>query len=483
MTVARSVARNSLIQLVGRGITMSLALATLTLLSRYLGPEDFGRYQLILTTLFLVNVADFGIATVATRHLRAGDMDPDRLMGNVLTLRAVLGAVAGLVVIGISAALGHDGDVLLASGIAALSFVAMVFSGSYYATFNAELRMEYVVYGNVAQAVVSLGGMAWAAASGLGLPWLFAAYALGWAVNSAVCVVFVRQFVRPQFAYERAYASVLLRDALPLMAAGLVINAYGRIDLLLLRAFTDAETVGHYGFAYRLIDLAAPLSFLFVSSVYPLLAEYHAGVDRESFRNLYQRSHDFLSLAGISLAAGVILFAPDIASIIGGADYAAAVMAMRILALTFALIWLTNLVNHGLIAAGKQHVLFWTACLALAVNVSANLVMIPLYGKEGAAVTQALTEATVLIASLLVLNRYMGGAPSFWVAGRLLPIVGVSAVVVYVLPLPVVTEVLLVGALLGIGVVLTRIVKLDDVRVLLGREHKRPAINPAELRT
>ena len=483
MTVARSVARNSLIQLAGRGITMSLALATLTLLARYLGPTDFGQYQVIIATLFLVNVADFGIATVATRHLRSGDLDPDRLMGNVLTVRAALGLLAAVVVIGVSLVLGHDGEVLAASAIAAISFLAMVFSGSYYATFNAELRMEYVVYGNVAQAVVSLSAMAAAAAAGLGLPWLFAAYTLGWAVNSAVCFVFVRQFVHPQFAYERAYAMTLLRDAAPLMAAGVVINAYGRIDLLLLKAFTDSEAVGHYGFAYRLIDLAAPLSFLFVSSVYPLLAEYHASVDKESFRSLYQRSHDFLSLAGMTLATGVILFAPNIVTTLGGEEYYASITVMRVLAMTFALIWLTNLVNHSLIAVGKQNVLLWTACLALAVNVSANLVMIPLYGKEGAAATQALTEATVLGASLLVLSRYMGVAPSFWVAGRLLPVAGVSAIVVYALPLPWVTEVLLTGVLFGVGVALARIVKVEDVRMLLRREPDSHAIKPAEVRT
>ena len=63
-----------------------------------------------------------------------------------------------------------------------------------------------------------------------------------------------------------------MRDAVPLMVAGLMINAYDRVDILLLKTFTDSASVGYYGFAYRLIDLAAPLSFLFVSSIYPLLS-------------------------------------------------------------------------------------------------------------------------------------------------------------------------------------------------------------------
>jgi len=44
------------------------------------------------------------------------------------------------------------------------------------------------------------------------------------------------------------------------------------------------------------------------------------------------------------------------------------VTSLRILSMAFGLIWLSNLVDHSLIAVGKQGVLFWNACLGLAVN-------------------------------------------------------------------------------------------------------------------
>ncbi len=118
--------------------------------------------------------------------------------------------------------------------------------------------------------------------------------------------------------------------------------------------------------------------------------------------------------------------------------------------------------------------------MGLAVNVSVNLVMIPVYGKEGAAATTALTEATILVVALVALSRYMGDRPSFWVAGRLLPVAGVSAIVAYALPLPWITEALVVGVLFGVGVALVRVVSMDDVRALLRRS---PAPAPAEAGT
>ena len=113
--------------------------------------------------------------------------------------------------------------------------------------------------------------------------------------------------------------------------------------------------------------------------------------------------------------------------------------------------------------------------LGLVVNVSVNLVMIPIYGKEGAAATTALTEADILLAGLVFLSRYMGDSPSFWVAGRLLPVAGVSAVAAYALPLPWIAEMGVVAMLFGVGVAAVRVVSPGDIAAMLRR---RPPSRP-----
>ncbi len=479
MTVARSVARNSLVQLAGRGVTMTLSLAALVLVSRYLGPYRFGQFQLVVALLFLVNVSDFGIATVATRHLSTDHADPDELMGNVLTLRAVLGLLAAGVAIGIAYLAQYPDEVKAATAVASASFLLLIFSGSFNAAFAANLRMEYAVLGNVAQAIVSLGGMALVVARGGGLIELLIAYDAGILANSIVCFYFARKFIRPKFSFNPVYSRELLRDSAPIMVAGLVINAYDRIDVLLLKLFGASDAVGYYGFSYRLIDLAAPLSLLFVSSVYPLLSAHHSRGELTEFRRLYQRAHDYLSLAGVLIATGVILFAPHIVRVIGGASYAPSTMSLRILAVAFALIWLSNLANYSLISIGRQGVLFWAACLGLAVNISVNLVLIPAYGKEGAAATTVLTEACILAAALFVLSRYAGAAPSFWVVGRLAPVAAVAAVLVAVLPAPWPVEALLTAVLFAVGVAASGVVSMTDIRTVLRRGNEE--ITPARL--
>ena len=469
MTVARKVVRNSVLQLGGRALTMGIALGTLTVLSRYLGPTRFGQYQLVIAFLTLVNVSDLGITTIAVRHLSSTNRDPDELMGNVLTVRTILSVVSSLLAISLAWALGYPSEIKTAIAIASLSFPLTIFTAAYSVTFAANLRMEYAALGNVVQSIVGLTAMGIVVLTEGGLVRLVIAFDIGILANSLICLYFARKFVRPHFRFDMQYSRQVVREALPLGIAVLVISAYGRIDMVFLKAFTDSDSVGYYGFAYRVVDLAFPLSFFFVGSVFPVLSGYHSAGKQAEFKALYQRSHDVLSLLGMSIVTAIILFAAPVVRILGGREYDQSIRSMQVLSMAVALIWISNLVDHGLIAVGKQGSLLWIASIGLVVNVAANLVLIPMYGKEGAAAVTVLTEAAVLIPALVVLSRHMGSTPSFWVAGRLLPVIGVAGVMVYALHLSWETEAVLTFVLFGAGVAAMRIVSARDVRALLGR--------------
>jgi len=467
MTVARTVARNSLVQLAGRGITMAASLGTLSLLSRYLGPEDFGKYQFVIAFLLLVNVSDFGVATLAVRHLATDQRDPDDLMGNVIIVRTALATVSSLIAVTVAFAVGYPAEIKVAIAVASLSFPFMIAAGAYQATFAANLRMEYATIGNIAQALITLAGMGAVAAAGGGLIPLLFAFNIGILANSLVCWFFARRFVRARLTFDAAYSLSLIREAAPLGFAILIITAYGRLDVLLLRAFTTDETVGYYGFAYRVVDIAFPLSFFFVGSVFPLLSAYHADGRRDDFRKLYRRAQDVLMIGGIALVCLVALFARPITDAISGASYEPSLASMRILIWAVALIWLSNLANHGLIATGRQAMMIWIALFGLAVNVAANLVLIPLYEAEGAAIATVLTEAAVLVPALVIVSRYTAQAPSLSLGVRLAALAAVAAMLVYALPAPWLVEAAIVAAVFGSGVLLLRVISPSEVRVLL----------------
>ena len=471
MTVAQQVARNSIVQLGGRVVSIAASLLTLMLLSRYLGPGGYGQYQIVLAFLVITNLSDLGVNVIAVRHLTAGEREPDQIMGNVLTLRTTMALVSTFIA-GVAALIlgGTDrGETVIAILVASLSFPLTIAAGTYAATFQANMRMEFVALSSVTQGWVALAGMALVALSGGGLIMMLVAYNIGALASSVVAYIFVRQFITPRLAFDWRFIRRLVRDVTPLAVSALLTVGYDRLGVLLLKWFTDNESVGYYGFAFRSIDLAVPLSVLFAGSAFPIMSRSFAQGDIAAFKALYQRCHDVMSLGGMALVTVVVLFADPIVAVLGGEAYHPAATSVRVLAMAVPVLWLSVLADYGLVAAGKQNALLLLAAASLVVNLGANLALIPIYGKEGAAAATVIAEVAVLVPALFILSREIGEVPSFWVAGRLLPVAGVLALVTYELPFWWVTEALLVGALFGIAVAALRIVRMDDVRTLLRR--------------
>ena len=66
----RLVASNTAVQVAGKGATLAIGLASIAIVTRYLGPDEYGRYTLALTYMQLFAVlADVGLFTIVVREI------------------------------------------------------------------------------------------------------------------------------------------------------------------------------------------------------------------------------------------------------------------------------------------------------------------------------------------------------------------------------------------------------------------------------
>ena len=79
----RLVAANTAVQIAGKGVTLAIGLASIAIVTRYLGPDDYGRYTLALTYIQLFGVlADVGLFTIVVREISRRPERTERLVGN-----------------------------------------------------------------------------------------------------------------------------------------------------------------------------------------------------------------------------------------------------------------------------------------------------------------------------------------------------------------------------------------------------------------
>ena len=408
----RLVATNTAVQVAGRGLMLAIGLASIAVITRYLGPDDYGRYTLALTYMQLFAVlADVGLFTIVVRDISRDPSRTEELVGNTLTLRLVLSAVVIAVAAAISLLLPYDPDVRVAILLAGLPLLFGMLNSTFVTVLQSRLRMGRAVVGDVLGRAVALGAVALVAALDLGFYAVMGAAAAGALATAITTMLLTRPLARVRFRAEPAVWRGLLRTALPLGLALAVNELYFRADTLIISLYEPYEQVGLYTLAYRMLELALVFGTVFLTTTFPLLSQAVAN-DEARARRTIQLSTDVFVVLGAPLVAGGLAVAPEVVELAAGEEFGDAATPLRILLAAGALAWVNGVFGYALIAKERQMSALWLNLSALVFNVGLNLLLVPRYGIVVAAAVTVASEMLILAGSYVLMRRYFGFFPA-----------------------------------------------------------------------
>jgi len=392
----------------------------LALLARYLGPIAYGEWNgaLALVTL-LAALADFGLPTIAVRDLSRG-AETGRYLATAAILKlAISTLVLLLVVLAASLSARPEGDLvvyllaiqmLVTSGI---SLVVCVFRANDQMGWEAALTASHalallfvsvaMVFANAS--MTELAG-AWLVVSGV-------VFALG----------ILMLFERYEFSglrFDASQARYLLHECWPVGLSVVAISVYYYFDRLLMTHENQIEAVGWYSAAYAPILCVVAFVGVLRNAFLPAHSRALVGTaDPRPFLRFY--GHVSL-LLGVPVALGGVFLAEDGLRLVYGAAYVPGAFAFQILAVTGALMFLSSMYGAQLPILGGQRLLLADVCVGATVNVGLNLILIPVYSLDGAAVATLAAEGVVFLL-MLYQNRGLLGPRELARFGRL-PVIG-----------------------------------------------------------
>ncbi|MDQ3777922.1 MAG: oligosaccharide flippase family protein, partial [Actinomycetota bacterium] len=171
------------------------------------------------------------------------------------------------------------------------------------------------------------------------------------------------------------------------------------LDVLLVGAYTSASEAAIYAAASRLALVGAYALYAAGMALGPQFSSLIAQDRRDVVDGLYQAATAWLIALGWPLYATLAVFAPVFMEIFGP-HYVAGATALTILALAGLVNFATGNVTLLLLMAGGSGWNMFNAAASLATNVALNLVLIPRYGIEGAALAWA---ASIVLNNVLAL--------------------------------------------------------------------------------
>jgi O-antigen/teichoic acid export membrane protein len=463
--------RDVSLQIVLRATNVALGVGVTLLLVRGLGDEGFGQWATLLAVIgFAGYLGEMGLDRVAVERAAAQPESSPSWLGALMLLRIALSVPAAITALAVCLWLSDDAQMRMAAVmLAALVPVAAI--GSARVAFQLQVRNALTV------AVELVNGVLWAGAVVLVtvLDGGIVAYAVAFVTVSAatsLAQLWLALRTTPfRLRGSRERWGTLLRLGVPVGIGGLLTFGYGYIDQVIVFAVAGASDAGLYGAVYRIYERIQFLPAAVMTTLFPIFVAARAA-DPARVRRLFQLAFDALVLLSLP-ALTITLAGPEqIVQLLFGADFADAAPALPVLMATFVLVSVGYLAGYLIIAYELQRRFVVIALVALVLNVTANLLLVPVYGFMAAVWITLGTEVLVATWTTVLVCRTIGVVPAWGRVGRVAVLAvaaGVAGWALHEAGVPVVlwvlgASLLYAGLLLGL-----RVVRPDEVRALLGQ--------------
>jgi len=435
MSLARSIAHNTAIHLIGRMLSVAMALAVIAIMTRALGPDGFGGYSIIINFLqFFGITVDFGLTLTANRMLGASSSkeETEKIMSNLMTIR-ILSAVLFLIIAPCVALLfPYSTEVKQGMFLTSLSFLAIILGQTLVPVFQKELKMLYPALAEITGRVVLLTGVALAAYFHTGLLWFMAAIVFGSVAQYLFLRTAVKRFVQFKFwAFDLAVWKKIIITSWPIGVSIIFNLVYLKADAIILSITHPASEVGFYSAAYRVIDQFTAVATMFIGLVLPPMTAAWVAHDKEKFKRIYQGAFDAYALIAFPLAAGALALGVPLMKLLASSEFAISGVILGILMLGMIAVFFSTLFGHIVVVINKQKPMI----LGYAINAALGLLLyfyaIPRYGMFGAAWATVVTEVLIMIITYLVVTRTVKITPHFQLIFKSILASLVMAVVVF----------------------------------------------------
>ena len=467
------VAKNSLVLTAFNIGARLIDFAFAAFMARFLGPSGVGQYYfaVIIVSWFEI-IMNFGLNTYLIREVSRDREHEGAYLRQTTRLRLVLGACAVplvVLVIGFYELNGQmDLQTALAIAILTLSQLPSSLATGITALFYAHEKAEIPAALTIVSALIKVT----IGATFILLGWGVIGLAITSLIVNLIVLVILWVLARrvfgmqettddgrpttaesPSSVVHRPSSQIpnrtILRESFPLMLNHLLATLFFKVDVPLLKGFKGDAVVGYYSQAYKYIDAFNIIPAFFTQSLFPAMSRQASQTDNALART-YILAVKLLVMIAFPLAVITTYGAEWMIGVLGGPEFIpAGQIALMMMIWSIPIGWINSVTNYALIAANQQRALTRAFVVGLGFNIVANLMLIPMFSFQAAALVTIASEFIEGCAFYLYVRRYIVRVNWLGVLGRPALAAGVMALVIY----PFATLGLtLVGLLIGIVV-------------------------------
>jgi len=402
------------------------------------GAEEYGFYFAVFNFSFLFNILlDFGITNFNNRNIAQNNQLLTKHLSNLLVVKLMLFFVYLVITFGTALFIQYSQEQIrllyfLAINQFLLSFILYLRSNLgglhlfrtdsmisvldrtlmivicailLWGNVVNEFRIEYYVYAQT-------GG------------YLLTAVTALWLVLRRT----ERKWLR--LSWNFPFLLAIVRQSFPFAILVLLMTFYNRIDSVMLERLLDdgARYSGIYASAYRLLDAANMIAYLFAVLLLPIFARMIK--QKQCVEQLIRLSYTLITVPAVVIAVAAFFHAGDIMEFlypVHAMETEAAFLyrieeSARVFAILMACFLATSttyIFGTLLTANGSLRNMNLIAFGGMLLNIVLNLLMIPVYQATGSAIASLFTQILVALLQVWVVKRLFGLSANYSFLSRL----------------------------------------------------------------
>jgi len=369
------------------------------------GAEQYGFYFALFNfTLILNMLLDLGITNFNNRNIAQNSHLLNKYFSNIILLRFILGVF--YFVITITLAWIWDYNLVQIKFLMFLVFNQFLLSFILYLRSNlAGLHLfktdsiisvldriimivicSILLWGNITEEPFKI-------------EWFVFAQTLAYSITALISFILVLiKSGKIKIKFDVKFSYAILKKSYPYAILTILMASYNRFDAILLeRLLTDgSRQAGIYAQAFRILDAASMFALLFAGLLLPIFSKMIK--QKQDIKQLVHLSFVLIAVPAIIIAITSLFFNNEIMELLYHKHVSSSASIFTILMFGFIPISTTYIFGTLLTANGSLKQLNIMALFGVAINIGANIVLIPIYSALGAAIASLITQViTALI--------------------------------------------------------------------------------------
>lgn len=402
----QKVISNSSWLLFDKFVRMGLGLLVSAWVARYLGPSQFGELAYVLAYLaFFQAISTLGMDGIIVRDIAKDKSSANEILGTAFTLRAITGIACWfLAVCGMAFLNGWNDRSVYITALAGATLVFQAadtvdlwFQSQSQNKRTVAVKLSAYIFSNGIKVILILSKA----------PLLAFAAVVTLETFTIACGLF---YAYKKYPCEQPWrklkqqAIVLLHESWPFMISGLSIVLYMRIDQLMIKNYLGDVELGIYAAVLPLATLWQFIPMTLSVSLAPIVAQSKAKSNDNFYKTL---GHIFriFAMLGWLVCIPISILSQFVVGFLFGDIYLPGAIVLTIIVFTNLFINMGIAQSLWIINEKKPKLSLYKTIMGAVVCIISNIILIPLYGIVGAAISAVLAQMVSAVLSNILLSH------------------------------------------------------------------------------